>query len=132
MSNFDLDCPRHDLFVSLAIKSFISEFGGEIVCADGRLPFPDHKVPHSPILLGYRPDAVIERETQYWLLEVKSYDDLYSPHSRKQYRILHDLLSNRGDFFSYFLIFDSNDQPVMVPEELGQHFDDGRIILAHT
>ena len=118
MSEFELEPSVHDIHVSLAIRHVTSFAGGSVLFADGSLPIRDHVADCSPVIHGYRADAIVKTETHVWFIEVKSWGDLHSAHSRDQYQILAKILC--GDRFCrlYLMVFGSDGRNVILPVAL--------------
>ena len=130
MSRLEKSVSSHDMFVGIALRVFLSKFGGDVVEVDGRVITQEHVRPFTSVVLGYRPDAVIQLNEESWMIEAKSLDDLYSAHSRKQYRIVSSLLlaSAIGGFF--LLIFGDppeEDSQITLPSELQEFIGDSRL-----
>ena len=107
MSFFSQDPTRHDFFVSLAGIRLSSMFPSVSARAiDGATPFDDFVTDSSPVLFGYRPDGIFDVENRTIILEVKSYLDIFTSHTREQMRILRDILLGCPGFTLYLLIFD--------------------------
>lgn len=116
MSIFELESPKHDIFVSLAIEAFMNKFGGVLIYADGRLPLKNHVTAPCPVFNGYRPDAVTAcRLNQLWFIEVKSYDDLNSGHTNKQFEIIATMMAENENLYLYLFVFDADDRNVFFP-----------------
>ena len=103
---------EHDLNTALAIldmKKGHSEL--QLVAADGGYPFKDIIVPDTPIILGYKPDAICSNYEVVHLLETKSFNDLTSAHSKKQYKIINSVMSNIPSSFFNLYVFGRGNIP---------------------
>jgi hypothetical protein len=95
MATFSADSSVHDFFVSVLIRQAAKHFkGAELVWSDGALPLPDCVAEPPPSIDGYKPDAMLAvRSEDLIVVEAKSYADLFSDHSKRQFDILHRHLS---------------------------------------
>lgn len=132
MSNFGLDASEHDIFLSLAINAFKTSFGGELIRADGTLPFHSHRAPCSPIIEGYRADAIISLGSSLWVIEVKSFEDLNSSHSVKQFEALARVMSDTPFLNVNIFVFGSDGRNVVVPRPLLHFISESRVIINVT
>lgn len=95
MSYFSDDAKIHDFFVGITIKWFQKNFHcSRLIAADGASPFPDTIADSCPTLSGYRPDAIVEVSGDVWLVEVKSFPDIFSIHTAKQFTCIRALLKD--------------------------------------
>ena len=107
MSYFSQNPSNHDLYVSLACNRVMALFPGfKVVMIDGATPFTDLLVKSSEMIFGYRPDAVFENGPYSIVIEVKSFGDLYSTHTKAQMTILGKIIASTQDIYAYFLVFD--------------------------
>lgn len=135
MSHYELEPTIHDIHVSLAIRSFLTDWGGEVLFADGGLPFREHTVPVSPVFFGYRPDAMISLRDFVWFVEVKSAEDMTSSHSQRQFSILSALMDKYSFVAFYLLVFGSQSSPDFRSSFFplfGEFSESGRLIVAYT
>jgi hypothetical protein len=106
MSYLTMTPSDHDLNTAIAIldmKKNVPEL--KIISADGGFPFKDIIVPDTPSILGYKPDAICSTEHVTHLIEIKSYADLVSSHSKKQYEIMKKILQNLDSTFFNIYVF---------------------------
>lgn len=86
MSKLSDDCSRHDLFLGLAIRNLRRKFPLlTLISSDGSLPFEDCIAERPTNIFGYIPDAILSDGNNSWIVESKSYEDLFSLHTRKQF-----------------------------------------------
>jgi len=132
LSHFEIDATQHDIFLSLAINTFLTAGGGRLLFTDGGLAFRAHCSVTPPILNGYRPDAIIVRQTQLWLIEVKSFEDLASSHTSKQLANIRNLMIRNEEISLNLFIFGDRHRNVTVPRELVDLVGSDRLIINHT
>ncbi len=110
MSKMTQDPIRHDFFVGLACRRLLDNLrGAKIVSLDGGIPFPDCVAPQPTTFLSYRPDAVIEHQGNFWVIEVKSQLDMSSKHTQMQLAAIKSLLDSDDRWNLYLVIFDCDD-----------------------
>lgn len=132
MSHFEVEASQHDIFLSLAINALLTSKGGALLFTDGGLPFRSHCRSSPPILGSYRPDAVVQSEDKTWIIEVKSYDDLFSTHTAEQLQCIHNLMKHSKDICLNLFVFGVGHRNVSVPELLLDFVDTERLVINFT
>jgi hypothetical protein len=95
LSYYTLEPNSHDLNTALAILDMKKSYPGiSLVAADGGFPFEDLIVEDTPVILGYKPDAICSDDHSVKLIEIKSFEDLFSVHSKKQYARISKVLAS--------------------------------------
>lgn len=107
MSHYTQDPSRHDLFVSLAIRKLRTDIPGiRVLASHGGLPLVDTLAPNPLNILGYIPDGLLISDESHWVLEVKSFSDLYSAHTRNQMETMLNLVNSTNDVAAFLVVFD--------------------------
>lgn len=132
MSYLNLDSSEHDTFVSLAINAFLTKNGGDLVRSDGGLAYREHLRKTPPQFFSYRPDAVVEVNETLWLIEVKSYDDLFSVHSQRQFADIAKLCASYSNINFNLFVFGTNGRNVFVPPIFEALLRQDRLIINFT
>lgn len=108
------------LSINIALKSLKN---AKLVQADGGLVFSDQVVPPSKSILSYRPDALIETSVFTWILEVKTYEDLFSSHSSEQFRKMNSICEGLPSWRILLTIFKAPKPPASVPLTLRELYN---------
>lgn len=112
MSYFTLEPNQHDLNTALAILDIKKNYPNIIlVAADGGFPFEDIIVADTPVILGYKPDAICSDDKTVRLLEIKSVDDLYSTHTKEQFSRLTTILNTVKEAYLELYVFGDGHVP---------------------
>jgi hypothetical protein len=129
MSYVEVDPSTHDVFVSLGINMLQQEHGCRLVSADGGLPFTSHQAGHPPVLVGYRPDAILSNGAEYFLLESKNFRDVATPHSLIQYKAALAILGAMPEWRLFVLVFAAPSCSPAWPEEISGLIAHPRVML---
>lgn len=107
MGNFDLNLSLHDFYLSMAVSKVLEASGGQLAFMDGSTMLEDLVSPTAPLLRGYKPDAGVATSSKLILIEAKSFLDMASTHSDKQFKILVDILNTSQQVYLYILVFNA-------------------------